>query len=346
MEIVQVVKRFGLCGGMEEYVFQLSKELSKMGFSVTVLCESQIDPPVEQVKVVQLGKSPEKPRWYSHVSFGRKVEGWVRKNQKENQIIHSHERISCHNLTTIHSTLFNYPPKGFPTFRKYLNEHLERRELSSQSINSIVPVSDVIGDQIKSKYPEVSNMISPPISPGTDNIDATPKVFDPESPILGFMGKEWKRKGLSKLIRIWRELRKSIPRVKLCLAGFDSSEKIGITPEEEKFVKTLGIVRNKATFYEQIDLLLHPARREAFGMVIAEALSLGIPVVCSSQCGAASVNPSKEGVLDYDSPLDHWVNATSQAMLASRKKITARSWSMVASEYAQLYADGETEGLS
>lgn len=331
---------------MEEYAFQLSRELSKLGFSVKVLCETQIDNPDEGVEVIQLGKSLEKPRWYSHISFARKTQSWIRQNKNEDLIIHSHERISCHNVTTIHSTLFNYPRNGFPTFRKYVNERLERRELTSQCIRKIVPVSDVIGDQIKSKYPDVSGMISNPIPPGTDNIDATLKELDPESPVLGFMGKEWKRKGLLKIIEIWRELRKSIPEIKLCLAGFDSSEKIGLNSEEEKYVKILGVVRNKGSLYEQIDLLLHPARREAFGMVVAEALSLGIPVVCSSQCGAASINPSKESVLDTNSPLEHWVNATRQALFASRKKIDVRSWPVVASEYAHLYTNDITEGLT
>ena len=344
MNIIQVVKRFGLCGGMEEYVFQLSKELCNLGLSVKILCETQVGLSDERIEVVQLGQTLKKPRWYSHLSFARKVQGWVSNNQNEQQIIHSHERISCHNLTTIHSTLFNYPPKGFPTIRKFINESLERRELSSSGIRAIVPVSDVISDQIKCKYPEISNMISTPISPGTDYIDATPKDFAPESPILGFMGKEWKRKGLTKIMRIWRELRKTIPQVKLCLAGFDSSEKIGLKPGEEKFVTILGVVRNKANFYEQIDLLLHPAQREAFGMVIAEALSLGIPVVCSSECGAASVNPHKDYVLNYNRPLGHWVKATRQALFEPRKKTDVKSWSMVASDYARLYASFHKSG--
>ena len=42
--------------------------------------------------------------------------------------------------------------------------------------------------------------------------------------MVGFIGKEWKRKGLLKVIEIWRLLRKEIPKIRLCLAGFPENE--------------------------------------------------------------------------------------------------------------------------
>ena len=63
MNVIQVVKRFGQCGGMEEYVFQLSKELCNMGLSVKILCETQVGLSDERIEVVQLG-TLKKPRWY------------------------------------------------------------------------------------------------------------------------------------------------------------------------------------------------------------------------------------------------------------------------------------------
>ena len=46
-----------------------------------------------------------------------------------------------------------------------------------------------------------------------------------------------------------------------------------------------GVVADMAAFYEQIDLLLHPALREPFGVVAAEAAAAGCPVVCSAVDG-------------------------------------------------------------
>ena len=105
--------------------------------------------------------------------------------------------------------------------------------------------------------------------------------------------------------------------------------------EEEEFVTILGVVSNKANFRSK-SACFFVQLQEAFGMVIAEALSLGIPVVYSSECGAASVNPFKDYVLNYDSPLGHWVKAT-RLRCSSRKKTVVKSWPMVASDYASLY---------
>ena len=73
MKVIKVVKRFGLCGGMEEYVFRLTEELSKIGVKVKVLCEIQLTSTDHEITVIELGKSIEKPRWLSHIQFSNKV---------------------------------------------------------------------------------------------------------------------------------------------------------------------------------------------------------------------------------------------------------------------------------
>ena len=49
------------------------------------------------------------------------------------------------------------------------------------------------------------------------------------------MGKEWKRKGLPKVIELWRELRKENTSAKLCLAGFSTDADIGLQRGGVKF---------------------------------------------------------------------------------------------------------------
>ena len=121
---------------MEEYAYRLTCELSRIGVKVYVVCEEKIDEPEDgTIEIVQLGKSLRKPRWLSHLIFAKKVRNWVMINAGQNTIIHSHERINCHQVTTIHTTLYNFPPKRkFPSLRNYLNEHIESRELNCASI--------------------------------------------------------------------------------------------------------------------------------------------------------------------------------------------------------------------
>lgn len=339
MEVIQVVKRFGLCGGMEEYAFRLTEKLSKMGIKVKVLCEVQLTSTQDDIVVIELGKGISKPRWLSHIQFSNKVSIWVKNNVKRNEIVHSHERISCHHVTTIHSTLFNFPRKGLPSLRKYMNEYLEKREMSSKRLKKVVPVSHLISKEIKVKFPFVKNVLNKPIPPGISPINCSRKKPIANMLIIGFIGKEWKRKGLPKLIQIWRAITPKYPNSKLCLAGFPKNEDIGLTNEEASKVELLGFVHKKEDFYSKIDLLLHPAKKEAYGMVIAEACSLGIPVVCSKECGASY---SKLAVrsLHYSESINFWTKEVLKCIEKLDQETSIQltpSWNDTAKSYSILY---------
>ena len=345
IEIIQVVKRFGLCGGMEEYVCRLAVELSNLGANVTILCENKVNcPELDLPTVIELGAGRKRPRWFSHLQFSRKVESWVTRNPSQSRIIHSHERISCHQVTTIHSTLFNFPPRGFPSPRKIINEYLEKREVSTKSLREIVPVSAVISEQVEQKFPDAAKQLAKPISPGVSPIMPRESASRQTSvKTIGFIGHEWKRKGLPKVLEIWRELRASEHDVNLVLAGFPVEENIGLTSVEKEEVEVLGWLPEKAVFFHKIDLLLHPASKEAYGMVIAEAASLGIPVVCSMECGASEIIQDSFGaVLNTNDPLRKWTNAVLENLSKTNEKETfiyKRDWRQVASEYLKVYAE-------
>ena len=343
-QIVQVVKRFGLCGGMEEYVFQLSKELKSAGLNILVLCEQKVSCHNDNMfEIIELGSSWRKPRWLSHLIFSKKVKNWIIKNPLQGRIIHSHERISCHHITTIHSTLFNFPPRGFPTFRKLINEWLEKREVLGANVQAIVPVSGIIKGQISGQFFNATPKLSYPVNPGVDQIKSSKRYSDNRRVnTIGFIGNEWRRKGLEKVISIWRILKKTNHEYSLILAGFDPSADIGLSTEEKKDVQILGWIEDKAEFYSQIDILIHPAKREAYGMVIPEALSLGIPVLCSKECGAAETITEGQGdSLMHNEPDHIWAGLVTK-LLANELRSDARyerPWSTVAKEYMKIYRE-------
>jgi len=343
MNIILVVKQFGPVGGMEEYAYRLACELVKQKICLVVLCELNLSKEdFDKRIVVELGEVFKKPRWFSHLIFSRKVGNWIKKFSESDSVVHSHERVNCHHATTMHSTLYNFRKKSStPSLRNWMNEFLERREL--MTANVIIPVSSMIGDQIRIKYPDLSEKITNPVAPGVSPINAKKKIFDPNSPVLGFMGREWERKGLPKVIDIWRELRKNIPTLQLCLAGFSYNEKIAISKDEMLSVQILGYLNNKEDFYSKIDVLVHPAKKEAYGMVIAEALSLGIPVVCSKECGiASSTNKANMLTLSENEENDVWVNLILK-LLNQYDFVTPScesdfSWSKVSKKMIKIYS--------
>ena len=105
-------------------------------------------------------------------------------------------------------------------------------------------------------------------------------------------------------------------------------------------VQILGWVVDKADFYSKIDILIHPAKREAYGMVIPEALSRGIPVLCSKECGAAEIIPEGQGDSLMQNEPDHiWVSLVTKLLTNKSRSDSSyeRPWSKVAKEYTEIY---------
>jgi len=344
VQVVQVVKRFGPVGGMEEYVFRLSKELSNAGLRVTVLCEKVCTLPPEGLDIIELGLSA-KLRWLAHYEFSRKVNLWLSGNPDPCRVVHSHERQSMHHVTTFHTTPFNQGRSWvwkFLSLRNFFYERLERRELFADSVKAIVPVSNLLGEMIKRKHPKSESLLTDAVHPGVfmeteGNFSKRKVPFDGGT--LGFIGKEWKRKGLPKVVEVWRELKKTRPKLKLRIAGVTLDMVTHLVGLGDKDIEVLGLIKDKESFYQSIDLLVHPAKHEAFGMVITEALSMGVPVLCSSECGASEcVNSANGFSLPSTEILVSWVDKASKFMSANSITKYEMSWQEVASRYADIYS--------
>ena len=342
MQVVQIVKRFGPVGGMEEYVFQLSIELSKLGIEVIVLCEKSFFEDSSDIKVVELGETI-KPRWFSHYQFSKKVTWWLAENPNEERIVHSHERQSSHHITTFHTTPFCHgrgPLFQFLSLRNFFYEKLERRELKGRDLQVIVPVSNRLGEMMLAKHHGIKEKLSDAIYPAVSitNENHPRNLVPPDGGTIGFIGKEWKRKGLAKVVQIWRDLKKVRPSLRLEVAG-PFSEKVNhlFTSDEEGY-ELLGYIDNKADFFKSIDLLVHPAKLEAFGMVITEALSFGVSVLCSSECGAAEVVCANAGsVLPENYHFKEWSTSANSLLTCPNQFTYSRSWNSCAEEYRKVY---------
>ena len=94
----------------------------------------------------------------------------------------------------------------------------------------------------------------------------------------------------------------------LILAGFDPSTDIDYQPRK-KDVQILGWIDDKAEFYSQIDILVHPAKREVYGMVIPEAFSLGIPSYAPKNGAAEIITEGQGDSLMYDEPDHIWADS-------------------------------------
>ena len=108
---------------------------------------------------------------------------------------------------------------------------------------------------------------------------------------LLFLSRIHPKKGLNNLLYIWQEVARQFPDWQLIIAGPDS---IGYQTTLERLVRELDL-NNRVTFTGMLsgeikasalgnaDLFVLPTHSENFGIVIAESLSYGVPVITTKE---------------------------------------------------------------
>lgn len=348
LQLLHVVRRYGPVGGMERYVWELTQQLQKSGYTVTVVCERcHVEKP-EGITVVELGEVATRPRWLASLRFNRRLSAWLAENPRAGRLIHSHERISSHHVTTFHgppfATVFEKPWWRLISLRVAMQLFQERRELAIAHI--IVPNSQIIKQQLTHYYPEYAHKLSEPVVPGVSaGILREQREVAGDGGVIGFVGKEWQRKGLPLAVAVVERLRLNRPNLKLVVVGPDVADVQHLFADWQCCYRSLGW--NEQAPYADFDVLLHPAKAEPYGMVISEAMAAKVPVLISDLCGAAvHVTSSATGtVLSLDAPVHAWAEAL-ECQLSRTGQVPqfVHDWREVAQEYEKLYRVGIVAG--
>jgi glycosyltransferase involved in cell wall biosynthesis len=125
-----------------------------------------------------------------------------------------------------------------------------------------------------------------------------------DAPVLGFVGRLTRDKGLPELIRAFDLILRAEPSARLLLVGwFDAAED---ALDKELRARILdhprtvftGFVTDAAPYYRAMDVMVLPTWREGFPNVVLEAAATGIPVVTTESTGARdAVVPEVTGLL-------------------------------------------------
>lgn len=128
------------------------------------------------------------------------------------------------------------------------------------------------------------------------------RVDKDEHTVIGFAGLFVEHKGVTDFIRAAAEIERQRKDVRFVLCGATPSKdylrkvkdmilRFGL----KRKVEILGLLRDMRVFYRQIDLFVMPSRQEPFGMVTAEAMSYGIPVIIYDTSGVSSMVSDNDG---------------------------------------------------
>jgi len=338
--LVQIVRRYGPVGGMERYVWEMSREMAKLGHHVTILCEQlEANAAPAGVHIVELGCVARKPRWLAHLRFSARVSAWLDAHPSAQRIIHSHERTGVHQFTTFHGPPFasvkHKPWWQRISLRIAANLWLEQREVCGPQVKAVIPNSPLIANALRQYYPAIASRLTSPIAPGVIPMPARPaRHVPPQGGVIGFVGKEWKRKGLDIAVQIVAAVRQRRPGAVLMVAGPEPDDIRHLFQAWDGGYQLLGET-DSTPLYAQFDLLLHPARQEPYGMVIAEARAAGVPVLISDACGiAGELDPA--AVLSTEANISDWLMAI-EHHIGKQTDPIVRSWHTVAEEQIDMY---------
>lgn len=341
MQIIHIVRRYGPVGGMERYVWETTRELTKLGHKVQVLCERCVVEKPPGIIVHELGTMTHRPRWLYYWRFGRRVEKWLHEHPQPGWLIHSHERVCRHHVTTFHGPPFasvrDKPWWKKISLRVAMQLYMERREL--RVAQRIVPNSEIISRQLAYYYPEYAHKLVQSVVPGVlSGVVRTQRSVPQTGGVIGFVGREWRRKGLSLAVEIVAKLRCDRPQLELWVIGPDKREIRHLFADWQSGYRLFGW-RSDSSYFREIDVLLHPAKAEPYGMVITEAMAASVPVVVSDACGAvAQITVEAGDVVALDASVQQWVNAVAKQLDRTQAPPSfVRGWDMVAQEYVTVY---------
>jgi UDP-glucose:(heptosyl)LPS alpha-1,3-glucosyltransferase len=140
------------------------------------------------------------------------------------------------------------------------------------------------------------------------------------APIAAFVGNGFGRKGLRFLIEAWPHVDSSAI---LVVAGTDRAvskyrrlaRRLGV----EDRIRFIGAHPHVEQLFAAVDAFVLPSLFEPFGNVVMEAMAAGLPVLCSSACGAAELlAPAMREFVVADPTMIGELAARLNAVLAAR----------------------------
>jgi glycosyltransferase involved in cell wall biosynthesis len=183
--------------------------------------------------------------------------------------------------------------------------------------------------------------------------------LSPDRPLVGFVGALGdRRKGFDTVFQAWAQLcRRRTWDADLIVVGFGAErsdwQRRAREAELHDRIRFTGERRDMPDVVAALDALVHPARYEAYGLSVHEALCRGVPALVSASAGVAEQYPRTLSELLIDRPDDpaELVERLSMWRCDSERfrslvvplseKLRSRTWNDMASEIAALVDGAE-----
>ncbi|KHD23456.1 group 1 glycosyl transferase [Vibrio caribbeanicus] len=337
MKIALVHMRHAETGGTELFLNQLSRYLAEKGEEVTIICRTHVAPSHPNIKFVKLnsftiGKA------HRIWKFAKDVEKHITQNQYD--FVYGLGKTWTHDMLRIgggtHVHFVESMKKGKLKLKDRAAIAIERKAMAKGAYKHVVANSHKSAQEIheayqvpKEKISVIHNFVDTTRFDKERVIERSKQLekeigLERSKPVYLFLGSGYERKGLKKAIKALSMLEF---KATLLIVGRENHEADYKSYAEELGVlaqcKFLGVQSEAELFFAMADCYVLPTLYEPFGFTAIEALSCGIPVITTENCGAkevlrpevstvvsSEVNPS-----DIAQAMKHWVNVEDKVEL-------------------------------
>ena len=299
--IAVVIKRFVRTGGAERYAVEVTQRLLERGHKIDIYAR-EADP--ELTRGMTFYKVPDRLGFSSALSlhaFARESAAMV--GQKSYDIVHSHDKGCPADVSTVHTFSFKRGMDRMSLIKK-INEfvisprawlYLYLEKLQARS-GCLAAVSEIIREDISACHGRNHGIHVMP--PGVDTERFNPERIsslrtvaraehglDPDDFAVVFVGSEFRRKGLDRLIPALEEGMTlfAVGRGEKMSHYRSLAEDCGVADA----VRFTGLARDVLPYYALADVVVLPSIAEAFGMTVLEGMACGLPVVTSTEAGCS-----------------------------------------------------------
>ena len=115
----------------------------------------------------------------------------------------------------------------------------------------------------------------------------------PDEVVMIYVGLLIHRKGIDVVLRTWKRLSSEFPNLHMIIIGRGpyAKEVSGMAKETGRlhYFDYVGSRETLAGYYNSADMFIFPTRKESFGLVVAEAMACGLPVITTRARGVRYV---------------------------------------------------------
>jgi len=364
IELAILTRNFSKIGGGAESL-AVSLATSMLGECNITVVSQDFDQSTTVFKHVRVPKLSVRSRWLNQLWFS-----WYTKRVAKRgfDIVHSYENVThgdvqTVSVKTVHASL---KQKGLSSWRIALSPRLlaylwlEKKRLCTAGHHSVF-VSQFVHDETREVMPllPASNVVPPGVDIPERQFTVMEKRaareslgFNPSVMTVGFVGHDFKKKGLGTLLKAAAQLPFDIQVMVIGKpAQADQYTELVNLFGPGKTCRFMGVISDMPNAYAAMDCLAHPTTQDVFPMVLLEAMAKHVPVITTMEpynnMGSLLVDQTDAILLPTPDDVQGMVVGLSNIFLNTDLRLTLTengflfakkySWEVAKSKYYEIY---------